>query len=164
MDFLLRLEQSSFSTWIREGGSLWGYPAILFLHTIGLGTVAGVNAGINLRLLGFASRIPVGSLKQLFSLVWVAFAVTAVSGVILLILDATAKLASPIFYVKMVFVGLALVNMQMLKTRVFRNPLVDTTPIPSFAKILSLTSILLWIAATTTGRLMAYIGPSTPGN
>ena len=130
MDFLLQLEQSGFSTWVREGGTIWSYPFILFMHTLGLATLAGVNGGIDLRILGFAQQLPLAPLKRFFPLLWVAFAVTAASGTALLIADATTKLASPVFYVKMVFVALALANLQLLKTHVFGSPEVDTRPLP----------------------------------
>jgi len=58
MDFIQVIEQSSLMVWLREGGSLWGYPAILFAHTLGLGTVAGVNGVVDLRVLGFGRHIP----------------------------------------------------------------------------------------------------------
>ena len=159
MDFLLRLEQSGFATWVREGGSIWSYPTILFAHTLGLATLAGVNAGIDLRILGFAPHMPLAPLKRLFPVMWAAFVVTAASGTALLIADATTKLASPVFYVKMVFVALALLNLQMLKSQVFRSSLATDSPLAANAKLLAATSLLLWIAATTAGRLMAYIGP-----
>lgn len=84
---------------------------------------------------------------------------TAASGTALLIADASTKLASPVFYVKMVFVALALVNLQLLKTHVFGGPQVDERRLPSSARLLAATSLLFWIAATTAGRLMAYLGP-----
>jgi hypothetical protein len=159
MDFILRLQHSAIMDWVRESGSLWGYPAILFLHTIGLATVAGLNGAIDLRLLGIAPRIPLASLTRFFSFIWAAFGVTAVSGVTLLIADAESKLASPVFYVKMLFVVLALVNLQLLRNRVFNDPAVETRGLPSQAKLLAITSLLLWVGATTAGRLMAYLGP-----
>jgi hypothetical protein len=159
MDFLLRLEQSGLATWVREGGGMSGYPTILFAHTLGLATLAGVNGGIDLRLMGFGTSVPLAPLRRLFPLLWIAFAVTAVSGTALLIADATTKLASPVFYVKMIFVALALVNLQMLKVRVFSDPRIDEKPLTSSVKALAATSLLLWVAATTAGRLMAYIGP-----
>jgi hypothetical protein len=158
MDFLTQLEQSGFGTWVREGGSIWGYPFILFLHTLGLGTLAGINGGIDLRILGFAPEVPLAPLRRFFPLMWTAFAVTAVSGTALLIADATTKLASPVFYVKMVFVGLAVVTLQLIKTQVFGER-ADERPLTGNAKMLALASLVLWIAATTAGRLMAYIGP-----
>jgi len=157
MDFLLRLQESSFSQWVSQSGSLWGYPTILFLHTLGLGTVAGLNAGIDLRLLGFGRQLPLGSLKRFFPVMWIGFAVIAASGLALLIADATTKLAQPVFYVKMLFVALALVNMHLIKTRIFQDPLLDARPLASQARLLSISSLFFWVAATTAGRLMAYI-------
>ena len=157
MEFIKQLEQSGFVTWVREGGSLWGYPAVLFLHTIGLATVAGVNAGINLRILGFAPKVPLSPLRKLFPLIWTAFGATALSGTILLLTDATAKLSSPVFYIKMLFIAAALTNLHLLKKHVFLDPLVDTKPLSMKAKTLAVTSLVLWIGATTTGRLMAYL-------
>jgi hypothetical protein len=159
MDFILQLQHSAVMDWVRESGSLLGYPAILFLHTIGLATVAGLNGAIDLRLLGVANRIPLASLTRFFPLIWAAWAVTAVSGVVLLVADAETKLASPVFYVKMLFVILALINQQLLKNRVFANPDADRLPISAQARLLALSSLVFWVAATTAGRLMAYVGP-----
>ena len=159
MDFILRLEQSGFAAWVREGGSLWSYPAILFCHTIGLATLSGVNAGIDLRLLGFGRRIPLAPLRTLFPLMWFAFAITAASGSALLVADMSARLNSPIFYVKLLFVALALVTMQLIKRSVFNVKDIDDRALPSNARVLAVASIAFWIAATTAGRLMAYLGP-----
>jgi len=52
-----------------------------------------------------------------------------------------------------------LINLQLLKKRVFTDPQVDTHPVTSQARLLALSSLVLWIGATTAGRLMAYIGP-----
>src|SRR5688572_14644587 len=159
MDFLLRLEQSGFATWVREGGTLWSYPFILFCHTIGLATLAGVNAGIDLRLLGFGRSMPLSPLRSLFPLMAFAFGIPAASGTALLIADATTRLASPVFYVKMLLVAAALVNLQMIKRTVFRGSGIDERPLPAAARLLAIASLVLWIGATTAGRLMAYLGP-----
>ena len=159
MEFISQLQHSAIMDWVRESGSLLGYPFILFLHTIGLATVAGLNGAIDLRLLGVAPRIPLSSLTRFFPFIWIAFGVTAASGVTLLIADAESKLASPVFYVKMLFVVLALVNLQLLKKRVFTDPGLDTHPITTQAQALAFSSLLFWVGATTAGRLMAYLGP-----
>ena len=159
MEFISQLQHSALMDWVRESGSLLGYPTILFLHTMGLATVAGLNGAIDLRLLGVASRIPLAPLTRFFPFIWAAFALTALTGVTLLIADAETKLASPVFYVKLAFIILALINLHLLKTRVFANPDVDRMPVTSQAKVLALSSLILWVAATTAGRLMAYIGP-----
>jgi hypothetical protein len=159
MDFILRLEESGFASWVREGGTLWSYPAILFCHTIGLATLSGLNAGIDLRLLGFARRVPLAPLRSLFPLMWMAFALTALSGSALLVADMSARLGSTVFYVKLLFVALALTTMQLIKRSVFTGENIDERPLPSNARVLAVVSIAFWIAATTAGRLMAYLGP-----
>ncbi len=157
MDFLQTLQQSGFSKWVSESGSLLGYPTILFLHTIGLATVAGLNAGLNLRLLGFAPAVPLAPLGRLFPAMWLGFAVTAASGLALLVADPVTRLSQVIFYVKLLFVALAVVNMQMLWTRVFRDAAGTPGAVPPSARTLALTSLFFWIAATTSGRLIAYV-------
>jgi len=158
MELLEQIEQIGFLVWVREGGSILGYPLVLFLHTLGLGTIAGLNGAIDLRLLGLAPQVRLAPLVRLYPIIWLAFAVTALSGTTLLLAAATTKLVSPVFYVKMVFVALALVNLQLLKSRVLARAGVDTEPLGSSARVLAVTSLVLWCAATMAGRLMAYLG------
>jgi hypothetical protein len=58
----------------------------------------------------------------------------------------------------MVFVALAVVNLQLINRQVFTDRADDMPPAPN-ARLLAVTSLLLWMAATTSGRLMAYLGP-----
>jgi hypothetical protein len=160
MAFLVWLEQSGFATWVRESSSLWAYPTVLFLHTIGLATVVGVTAGIDLRILGVAPELPLAPMTKVFPIIWAAFWINAVSGTTLLIADATTKLTNPVFYIKMIFIVLAVINLRMLKTRVFGDPQIDNRPLSANAKMLAATSLIFWLGATVAGRLMAYIGPT----
>ncbi len=159
MDFLVWLEQTSIGTWVRESPTIWAYPTVLFLHTLGLGIVVGVSSAVDVRILGFASGVPLTPLKKLFPLMWVGFGINAFSGTLLLIADASTKLINPVFWVKMVLIALAVVTIQALNRQVFRNPLIDQIPMPMNGKILAGISLLLWAGAVTAGRLMAYIGP-----
>ena len=159
MDFLQAVEQSGFSTWVRESSSVLAFPTVLLLHTIGMGLVVGINAGIDLRILGLAPALPLAPLERFLPILWVGFWVNAVTGVILLAADATTKLTNPDFFVKMGFIILAVINLQIMRKRVFRDPLVDKKPLSSDAKMLALTSLIFWLGAITAGRLMAYVGP-----
>ena len=159
MDFLLRLEQTGFSTWVRESSSLFAFPGILLLHTIGMALVVGISAGIDLRILGFAPALPLAPMEKFFPVLWIGFWINAATGTILVMQDATTKLVNWDFYLKMVFVALALINQRMLKKRVFRDPLIDKAPLSMNVKVLAVTSIFFWLGAITAGRLLAYVGP-----
>ena len=159
MDFLRLIEESGFSTWVRESSSILAFPTVLLLHTIGMGLVVGVNAGIDLRILGLAPALPLAPLERFLPVLWVGFWVNAVTGVTLLMADVTTKLVNVDFAVKMIFIALAIINLQVLRKRVFRDPLIDKKPISSNAKVLALTSLIFWLGAITAGRLMAYVGP-----
>ena len=104
--FLAQLEQSGLATWIRESGVLYGYPLVLFLHTLGLSTVVGLSSAIDLRLLGIAPGIPLESLQKTFGLLWAGLALTALTGTLLFMSDAVKHASNPAFYVKLVFVVL----------------------------------------------------------
>ena len=65
-NFLAQLEQTGFCTWVRESTSLFAFPGILLLHTIGMGLVVGINAGIDLRVLVIAPAIPLSPLEKFF--------------------------------------------------------------------------------------------------
>lgn len=159
MDFLQWLEQTGFSTWVRESPSIFAFPSILLLHTIGMALCVGVNAGIDLRVLGFAPGLKLAPLERFFPVLWLGFWVNAITGTILVMQDATTKLTNPDFYVKMVFIALALINLKMLRTRVFGNPQADQGPLPGDVRVLAVTSLFFWLGAITAGRLLAYIGP-----
>jgi hypothetical protein len=154
---LIQIEQSGLSVWIREGGTLSGYPLILFLHTLGLGLLVGLNSAIDLRLLGFAPAVPVRPLERAFPLMWAGFAVNLVTGSLLFISDATKHFSNPAFFVKLAFIAAALVNLKLIRSKVFHNSLLDKGPLPMTGKILAATSLTSWFVAITAGRLMAYI-------
>ena len=159
MDFLNWLQETGFSTWVRESTSILAFPSILLLHTIGMALVVGVNAGIDLRILGLAKALPLAPLEKYFPILWVGFWINAVTGTVLLVADATTKLTSPVFYVKMAFIALAIIDLRLLRSRVFRDPFVDERPLSTNAKVLAIASLVFWLGAITAGRLMAYIGP-----
>ena len=159
MSILLSLENSAFGTWVRESSSLWAYPTILFLHTVGLGFLVGLNAAIDLRILGVAPNLPLAPMEKFYKIMWAGFWVNALSGTALLIADASTKLTNPVFYIKMSFVTLAVINMVALRRRVFRRPAIDVAAVAGFGRVLAITSLIFWGGAITAGRLMAYFGP-----
>ena len=156
MKFLAAVEALRFSTWIREGGSIWGYATVLFMHSVGMAMVAGFSAVIDLRLLGFAPRTPAKSLEGLYPLMWWGFSLNAVTGTALLLAGASTKLIDPTFYVKMIFIFAGVAVLQLTRNKVFRS-LGPDGALPESAKALAWASLICWFGAVTAGRLLAYI-------
>lgn len=75
---------------MRESSSLFAFPGILAVHTVGLGFLAGLNGAVDLRLLGVA----------------------------LLLAYPTRALTNPVFYLKLGLVAAALVVLRTLLRRV----------------------------------------------
>jgi hypothetical protein len=152
--WLQSLENSGWATWLKESPSIWGYPTLLFLHTVGLSFTAGPSVAIDLRLLGVARRIPLAALAAFFTVIWTAFVVSVLSGIVLLASDATAKLANPAYLVKMALVLIAIVLTVVIRRRAFA-PSAGAVPDES-TRWLALASIACWFGAIAAGRYIAY--------
>ena len=159
MDFFVWLESTGLAAFVRESPSLWGYPTILFLHSLGMTIVAGLGLALDLRVMGMAPQIPIEPLEKLFPFMWAGFSINAASGTLLLIADASTKFANPVFYVKLLCVAGAVVVTILLRRRLYRGAAIDKAPITQNVKLLALSSFVFWIGAITAGRLMAYLGP-----
>ena len=157
-DVLAAIEQSSLATWVREAPTLWAYPTVLFLHTVGLAFLVGLNLTIDLRVLGFPSELPLAPLRRLVPVLWAGFWVNAVSGLALLAADATTKLVNPVFGVKLACIAVGVAQMYLAKRPMFAVTPPRLTPASRYAAIVS---ILAWVGATTAGRLMGYLVPVT---
>lgn len=122
MEFLSWLENTEFCTWIRGSGSIWAYPLVLTLHTTGMGILVGFNWALDLRLLGVARQIPVLAMEKFFKVMWIGFWVNLITGIVLLAADATTKMTSWVFGVKMFFIVLAMIVLVKMEKTVFRSP------------------------------------------
>jgi len=154
--FLAFIESSALSDWIRGSESMFAFPAIITLHTIGMGFLAGGSAVIDLRILGVAPHVPLKSMGRFLPVLWLAFAVNAASGTLLLIAYPTKALTNPVFYVKLCLIALAVTIVYRIGTVVLRAPDPDLKPIAAKAKTLAVVSLMTWIGLITAGRLLAY--------
>ena len=90
-NLFVSIEGSTLAAWVRESPSIWAYATILTLHTVGLAIVVGANVVVDLRLLGWAKRIPTTALRALFPIMWMGFGINFASGLLLFIADATVN-------------------------------------------------------------------------
>ncbi len=137
--FLAWIETSELAMWVRgdSGGGEFVFPVIVTLHTMGMGFLAGGSTTIDLRILGVAPNIPLKPLRRFLPLLWLALAVNAVSGFLLLVAYPTKALSR-------------------IGAVVLRAPDVDQKPLDANAKLLAAASLAGWVALITAGRLLAY--------
>jgi len=128
------------------------FPGILTLHAIGMGFAVGINAALDLRILGVAPNVPLGELRRFMPILWAGFWLNAVSGVLLLIGYPTKALTNPVFYLKLTLIGVAMT----LLVRISRLVFATNSPITSRLRNLAIASLVCWAGAITAGRLLAY--------
>jgi hypothetical protein len=154
--FLQTIEDTGFSTWLRESESPFAFYFILLFHTFGLALLVGANMVVDLRLLGVARAVPIAPLKRLFPIMWIGFATNAVTGIFLVIAYPTKSLTNPDFYAKLAIIGFAVWVMQSLRSQVFGDSNLSEADMMARGAGLAKWSLFLWFGAITAGRLLAY--------
>jgi hypothetical protein len=157
MELLTALEGSSFATWLRQSPSIWAYPAVLTLHTVGLALLVGANWALDLRVLGVARSIPLPALTGAFRIMWIGFWVNAISGVMLFAADATTKGVTTVFQWKLAMVLAGVAGIVLLRRALYRGGRDAGPQVSVWARTLAAGTFVLWVAAIAAGRFMAYI-------
>jgi hypothetical protein len=150
------MQETGVSIWIREANSLMAFPGVLTLHTMGLGLLVGAAAVLDLRLLGIGGRMPLAPMESLFRLMWIGFVVNAVTGTLLFAADAVRRGTSVFFLMKLAFVVVGVVTMVLIRRNVY-GPKGDPVTPTATARRLAVVSLVVWSAAITAGRLLAYV-------
>lgn len=157
MGVLAWIEQTFLSVWIREAPTLWAFPFILFLHTLGLGFLVGINIAFNLWVVGFSERHPLEPMQRFFPIMWAGFWINAVSGVLLLAAYPAKALTDPVFYVKIALIVAALTQLQWLRQALFvRADATQPATVTPRVRAVAIGTTLLWAGAIVTGRFLAY--------
>ena len=151
------LDSLSLAVWLRESPSVWGSATVLTLHTMGMAVLVGASFVLDLRLLGITRNIPLSAFRWVFTAVAVGLAVNLVTGVLLFIKNAATWGTSIPFLIKMSFVIASVATVIPIR----RYVLSDAGPgdVSGNVRLLAVVSIVVWSAAVTAGRLLAYLQP-----
>jgi hypothetical protein len=149
--FLIWLEHTSYSIWVRESPSLFAFPGLLILHAIGMGFLAGMHASMSLRILGVAPGIPFNALRSFMPFLWFGLVINVFSGISLLIGYPTKALTNPLFYLKLALIAAALWTLRWMQRNVFGRE-----QWPAVARRVAGLSIFFWASAIFAGRWLAY--------
>lgn len=146
LELYASFELTAFSTAVRE--LWWVFPTILVFHSLSMGLMAGLGVASALRALGFARQIPPPMLRKFHPLLWLALAVAAASGLLLLAGYPAKALTNPLFFIKMLMLATAIWLTLRLSTPAQRA-LVS-------GKSTALITIVLWFGVIASGRFLAY--------
>jgi len=156
--FLKSLEASGLATKIRD--SVYLFPLIESTHVIGLALVFGTIAIIDLRLLGIAStqRSFQRMASDILKWTWAAFALTAVTGALMFITNASVYYHNFYFRTKMLMLALTGINMLFFELSAGRTIHGwDQAPsAPRAGKAVAVLSLALWIGIICMGRLIGF--------
>lgn len=147
----IALEASSFAAAIRE--AVFIYPIANVLHVVAVIGFFGVVAAMDLHLLRVISGMPVRSVIGRLRPVAIALLLVIVTaGFVLFAADAVALAANPAFRIKLVAIGLALLNVG-LNELALRHSGEDALAL----RITAGLSLVLWLSVAALGRSIAYV-------
>jgi hypothetical protein len=155
---LAALEATRLAGSIRQ--SLYFFPFLESLHVVGLTMVFGTIAVLDLRMLGVASvRRPVARVAlDVEKWAWIAFALTAVTGSLMFITNATIYYHNIFFRLKMTMLVLAGVNVAIFEATARRSLQQWNTDAqaPFAGRAAAAVSLVLWIAIIFMGRWIGF--------
>lgn len=151
------IEHSAFSAAIRQ--SIWLYPVANVGHIVALVVFAGAIAMMEARLLGaFPATAPGPLMKGARHVAIAALCALAATGLLLFCAEAGHLVVNPVFRLKMVLVGVGLLNVLVYELAARR--VVEALPagarMPKSARTAGLLSSAVWIAVAACGRAIAY--------
>ena len=152
------LQATGLAASIRD--SLFLFPLLESAHVIGLALVFGTIAVIDLRLLGVASaeRSFRRMASDILKWTWASFALTAVTGALMFITNATVYFHNTAFRVKILLLVLAGLNMLVFELTAGKTiHRWDNAPTaPPIGRTIATLSIVLWIAIIFAGRIIGF--------
>jgi uncharacterized membrane protein len=140
--------------------SAFGFNALDMLHVAAISMVFGMIALLDLRLVGVALKdYSVTELsRQVLPWTWAAFAIAAVTGVLMFTGQAAKYAVNFAFLSKIALMVLAAANMLAFHFITYRGVAKwdRDAAVPLAAKFAGTISLLCWLAIVISGRFTAY--------
>lgn len=152
------LQATSWAVFIHQ--TKWAFTTIEVIHLVAITAVLGSIAVVDLRLLGLAStRRPFSELaREILPYTWAAFVIAAITGSLLFISQATQYFVAATFWVKMVIMLAAGINMAIFEFITVRGVKEwDVTPnLPIQARLAGGISLACWALVFVFGRWTGF--------
>jgi hypothetical protein len=154
LPFFQWCQDSSLGVAIRE--SLWLFPIIEAVHLLALALIGGAVLVVDLRLAGLALNDEPVSTVASDAEPWLigSLAMMIVTGILLFTSEALKCYYSPPFWLKMMFLALAIAFTFTLRRRVAATD--GAGFLPGRARAVAIVSILLWSGVGLMGRGIGF--------
>jgi len=155
------MEQS----WLGVAGRdvFWVFPAAETLHFFGLCLLMGAILVVDLRLLGFARRLPLQATLALIPVALWGLAINLLSGIVFLC--AHPENYWPSFAFRLKLLAIVLGGLNALWFKWFEAPriatLAEDANVDARAKLVAALSITVWIAVIVLGRFLPFVSKSS---
>lgn len=139
----------------------WGWPTAEILHFTGLCLLFGSIGLFDLRVLGWAKRIPLNAMHRFVPIGVAGFGLNALTGVMFVTSDPDQYLYNPAVQTKMALILLAGVNVVLFYWLASRElaALGPEETAPARARVFTLVSLLAWTGVIACGRLITFYRP-----
>ena len=152
------LESTALAARLRESALL--FPLLESTHVLGLALVLGTITVLDLRLLGLAStERPFRRMSDdILTWTWGAFAVTATTGMLMFLTNATVYFGNTAFRLKLGLLALAGLNVVVFGLTAGRsvNRWDGSSSAPAAGKAAAVVSLVLWVTVVVAGRVIGF--------
>jgi hypothetical protein len=152
------VQNSALSEWLRT--SLKAVAIVNALHVMSIATVFGTIFLVDLRLLGYPNvqRSFIRMHDELLRWTWAAFGISAITGVLMFMVNAVTYHRNTAFWLKMITMVLAGINMLIFERVTAKSATSWDRGVmpPPAARLAGGLSILFWIAVIVFGRWIGF--------
>jgi len=165
MDFFKSIVIWMRDSWLGEAGReiYWVFPAAEVVHFFGLCLLMGALLIIDLRLLGFARKVPLQASLKLVPLVVVGLVLNILSGIVFLCTYPENYWPSTAFWLKLGAIALGVANALWFKwweaPRLLQ--LSSEVNVEQRTKLVALFSLGIWFTVIIIGRFLPFVSVST---
>lgn len=144
---------TSFSSAMTASKYWWAF--MMDLHFIGLALIVGTVGLFNVRIMGFAKHMPLAPIHQFMPWAMAGLGINVVTGMLAFIGESRNYVDDAAFWLKMLVLMLLGLNVAAFYLTGIFDDIENLGPgedAPASAKLIAVSSLVLWIAVITLGR------------
>ena len=152
-------------SWLGVAGReiYWVFPAAEIVHFFGLCLLMGAILVVDLRLLGFARRLPLQASLQLIPVALAGIIINIASGIVFLCAYPENYWPNTAFWLKLAAFLIACCNALWFKWMEAPKvaALADNADVANSTKVVAFFSLITWIVVIVIGRFLPFVSVST---